>query len=151
MVSRAKKKRLKETRKHAEKRYHKHLRHNRIYARPGIHHFVIILDHLKPNFNIGKIFRTAEAFGANSVHLIGTSSFDTRAAKGAFKWVPVAFHDTFESCYTALLEKGYHFFLLDPGAQSALHTTELPIKSCFIFGHEEFGISFEHECYALFV
>lgn len=134
---------LKESRKYSEKRYNKHLRHNKLYAEPGKHQFVIILDHLKPLFNIGKIFRSADGFGARAVHLVGTSYFDAKSAKGSLKWVPVVFNDSFEICYRDLEEEDFTFYLLDPAAESSLHNTILPVKSAFVFGHEEFGVSFD--------
>ena len=72
MVSRARRKKSKETRKISQKRYEKHRRYNMLYAEPGLYDFVIVLDHLKPGFNIGKIYRSAESFGAKDVHLFGT-------------------------------------------------------------------------------
>jgi tRNA G18 (ribose-2'-O)-methylase SpoU len=59
----------------AIKRFEKQKRAN-LLAHPGAHEFVVVLDGLKPGFNIGKIFRSADAFGAFEVHVIGTSFFD---------------------------------------------------------------------------
>ncbi len=148
MVSRARRRKSKETRKLSEKRYEKHRRHNVLYAEPGINDFVIVLDHLKPQFNIGKIYRSAEAFGARAVHLIGTQYFDTTSAKGSFKWVPTTFHATFESCYRKLVDEGYELHALDPAAESSLNSIVFPAKSAFIFGHEEFGFSFDRMAYS---
>jgi tRNA G18 (ribose-2'-O)-methylase SpoU len=38
-----------------------------VRARTGCHEFIIVCDGLKSDFNIGKIFRSAEAFGAQAV------------------------------------------------------------------------------------
>jgi len=151
MVSRIRRKKMQETRKHAEKRYEKQLRHNRLFAKPGVHEFVIVLDNLKPSFNIGKIFRSAEAFGADSLCLIGTKFFDANAAKGAFKRVPTLFHQDFEECYTHLCDKGCTIYVLDPEAEKSLHSVSLPVKSAFLFGHEEFGFSFDCSDYEAIV
>ena len=147
MVSRARRKKSKETRKISQKRYEKHRRHNMLYAEPGVNDFVIVLDHLKPGFNIGKIYRSAEAFGAKAVCLIGTQYFDTKSAKGSFKWVPTEFYDTFESCYSKLVDDEYELHVLDPVAKNPLHSTVFALKSAFIFGHEEFGFSFDRTVY----
>ena len=130
----------------AEKQYERHLRHNTHFAKPGPHEFIIILDHLKPSFNVGKIFRSADAFGAKEVHLIGIDSFLTQSAKGAFKYVPAVFHTSFEACYERLKDE-YSFFILEPGAEEKLTGSTFPEKSAFIFGNEEVGISFDAATY----
>lgn len=128
-------------RKHALRSFERHRRKN-LLATPGEYPYIIVLDQLKPTFNIGKIFRSAEAFGAHEVHIVGTKFFDPTPAMGSFKWVPARFHDTFLSCYEALRERGYSFFILDPSDGTSLPATPLPQHSAFIFGHEEFGFSF---------
>lgn len=129
-------------------RYEKERRRNAL-AKPGVFDFVLILDHLKPGYNVPKIFRTAEAFGAAGVHLIEIGPFDPSPAKGSFRKVPALFHNGFDSCYQQLNESGYHFFRLDPGATVNCYSCEYPQKSAFILGHEEFGFSFDLEKYPL--
>lgn len=137
------KEKIRLARKRVLKQYEKHRRHNLVYSTPGVHDFIVVLDNLKPSFNIGKIFRSADAFGAKEVHLIGIDNFDVRSAKGSFKWVPTRFHKDFSSCYQDLDGRGYVMHILEPGEGSGLHQVELPGNSAFIFGHEEFGISFD--------
>ncbi len=146
MVSRQERKKQHELRQHALLRYNKQRQRN-VMAQPGEHDFIIVLDHLKAGFNIPKIFRSAEAMGANSVHLVGIGPFDPAAAKGSFKKVPARFHDAFESCYRELSDAGYQLFTLEPGGDASLLKLALPAKSAFILGHEEFGISFERGDY----
>lgn len=131
----------------ASKQFQKHLRHNKHFATPGPHDFRIILDHPKPSFNIGKIFRSAEVFGGAGLDIIGLEEFDLRPAKGAFKYVPARFHNDFASCYADLTEEQYTLFILDPTAPAPLHKQQLAQKCGFIFGHEEYGFSFEKEDY----
>lgn len=137
------KEKLRLERKWAAKQYVKHRRHNLVHAKPGVHDFIIVLDNLKPSYNIGKIFRSADAFGAKEVHLIGIEYFECKSAKGSFKWVPAHFHDSFSACYETLISRDYSFFTLEPGVNHSLHKTALPSKSGFIFGHEEYGLSFD--------
>ena len=66
MGSRYTQRRREAGRRQARKRFERQRRLNRL-ASPGIHRLVGVLDHLKPRFNIGKIFRSAEAFGAEAV------------------------------------------------------------------------------------
>lgn len=123
-------------------RYNKERRRN-LLARPGTHEFVLVLDRLKPGFNVGKIFRSAEAFGAGAVHLVNIGPFDPSPAKGSFRKVPAVFHESFADCFAALAGQDYSFFLLEPQGTTRLCATKLPHKSAFILGHEEFGCSFE--------
>lgn len=127
-------------------RYEKERRKN-ILAKPGVHDFILVLDHLKPGFNVPKIFRSAEAFGAAAVHLVNIGPFDPAPAKGSFRKVPVVFHDDFDSCYRQLQVQGYHLFRLAPDAEQSLCHCKLPRKSAFILGHEEFGCSFDSQDY----
>jgi tRNA G18 (ribose-2'-O)-methylase SpoU len=137
---------IKEAKEEARRQFRRHRNKNRLAA-PGIHECIIVLDGLKPTFNIGKIFRSAEAFGCHEVHLIGTDFFDPAPARGAFKHVPAKFHSRFISCYAELLERGYTPFILEPGQGEPVMDVDLPEKSAFVFGHEEFGISFEPDLF----
>ncbi len=123
--------------------YEKQRRRN-LLAKPGVHRFVLVLDHLKAGFNVPKIFRSAEAFGAREVHLVDIGPFDPSPAKGAFRKVPARFHDRFEQAHAALASKGYHFYALTPSPESEpIHRIRFPEKSAFILGHEERGLSFD--------
>jgi len=132
----------KESRRQLLLRYNKELQRN-ILARPGEHAFVLVLDQLKAGFNVAKIFRSAEAFGAAAVHLVNIAPFDPSPAKGSFRKVPAVFHETFAGCHAGLTAEGYTVFLLDPGGATSLCIAKLPRKSSFVLGHEEFGFSFD--------
>ena len=134
----------KDDRRHVLLRYNKERQRN-VLAKPGEHQFVLVLDQLKPGFNVGKIFRSAEAFGAAAVHLINIGPFDPAPAKGSFRKVPAHFHDDFNTCYQQLTEQGYALHLLSPDAEVSLGAASLPQKSAFVLGHEEFGFSFDPE------
>lgn len=126
----------------AQQRFEKQKRYNYL-AEPGPLDYLIVLDNLKPSFNIGKIFRSADAFGANGIHLIGIDFFDPAPAKGSFKWVPTQFHNNFNECYQELHKNNFTVFIMEPEEGVALPQSDLPIKSAFVFGHEEFGFSFD--------
>jgi len=132
--------RLHQQRMAARQRFRRQKNAN-LLARPGAHDFVLILDGLKPAFNIGKIFRSADAFGAREVHLVGIEFFDPAPAMGSFKWVPARFHDRFETCHEELAERHYTLFTLDPVNGIPLTEATLPKHSAFILGHEEYGVS----------
>ncbi|MEO5668461.1 MAG: TrmH family RNA methyltransferase [Bdellovibrionota bacterium] len=113
------------------------------HAEVGPHSFAVILDGLKPGFNIGKIFRSAQAFGAREICLVGIEFFDPYPAKGAFKQTHSRSFKSFEDCHAALALEGYSFWALDPEGEEILDRTEIPEKTAFVLGHEEFGLSFD--------
>jgi tRNA G18 (ribose-2'-O)-methylase SpoU len=138
--------RIRRKRVQAERRFLKHRRLNQM-APHGPRGFIVVLDHLKPNFNIGKIFRSADGFGAREIHLVGIDFFDPAPAMGAFKWVPARFHPDFDSCNRAIGAAGYTLFTLEPERGRPLTDVRLPARSAFIFGHEEYGLSFDPRTY----
>ncbi len=137
---------MKAEREMAKRRFRRQKNKNKL-AQPGVHDCIIVLDHLKPTFNVGKIFRSAEAFGCREVNLVGIDFFDPAPGMGAFKWVPAKFYPDFYPCYTDLMNRGYSLFILEPGNGTPIMDAELPKKSAFVFGHEEFGISFEPDLF----
>ena len=82
-------------------------RRRNVVAKPGGHEFIIICDGLKSDFNIGKIFRSAEAFGAQAVHLVGMDCFNPYPARGTLRQVLAKFFRSFEQSYQMLCDDGY--------------------------------------------
>lgn len=120
---------------------------NKMMSKPGPFPYVIILDHLKVDFNIGKIIRSAEAFGAQAVDVVGTSFFDPMPAKGCMKRVPWTMRKTFHESYEKWREEGFTFYAFDSEAPHSIHEVNFPDKSAFILGHEGFGFTFKKELY----
>lgn len=120
---------------------------NQMMAKPGPFPYAIILDHLKIDFNIGKIIRSAEAFGAAAVDVVGTTYFDPLPAKGCMKRVPWTMRKNFQESYQHFDNLGYTFYAFDSDAPLGLHETQFPDKSAFILGHEGFGFTFKKEDY----
>ena len=124
------------------KRYERERQRN-VAAAPGSLPMVVVLDGLKAGFNVPKIFRSGEAFGVHEIHLVNIGPFDPAPAKGAFRKVPTRLHDQFRGAYDDLTARGYTLFALDPEADESLPEASLPEKSAFVFGHEEYGLSFD--------
>ncbi len=137
-----------ELRRQALRRYQKHRRQNAL-AQSGPHDMVLVLDSLKSGFNVAKIFRTAEVMGVREVHLVGIGPFDPAPAKGGFKKVPARFFEDFDECCADLRARHFTLFALEPcgSCTNSLSCTELPRQSAFVFGHEEFGHSFDRSQY----
>lgn len=146
MVSRQYNKIREERYRTAMRRYQKDRQRNAL-AKPGKHRFILVLDHLQAGFNVPKIFRSAEAFGAHEIHLINIEPFDPAPAKGAFRKVPAKFHDNISDCFQQLKERGYSLFTLEAEKGTALYEAKLPEKSAFILGNEDSGISFDESTY----
>jgi tRNA G18 (ribose-2'-O)-methylase SpoU len=133
-------------RNQALRRYVNQRRRN-LLAQPGPLPFVVVLDHLKAGFNVPKIFRSAQAFGAREVHLIDIGPFDPAPAKGAFKAVPARFFDTIDQSLEVLRARDYTVFALEPDGRGCVYDCDLPVRSAFVFGHEELGLSFSRRDY----
>jgi tRNA G18 (ribose-2'-O)-methylase SpoU len=118
---------------------------NAARAKPGPQSYTVVLDHLKPDFNVGKIFRTADAFGAREVCLVGMRYFDPSSSVGSFKHVPARFFDSFKDCYGYLKQQKLAIYRLEPEHGGLL--TEAPIeKDCaLVLGNEGVGHSFTRE------
>lgn len=123
-------------------RFERQRRANRL-ATPGPLPVALVLERLRPDFNVPKIFRSAQALGAHSVHLIDIGPFDPAPGKGAFKHVPAHFHADFATCRAQLHADGFGLVALDPYADDDLPDAELPGRCAFILGHEANGLSRE--------
>ena len=131
-------------RKHARRTYEQDVLLSR-YQPEGPFPLVLVLDHLKAGFNVGKIIRTANAFGLREVHLVGIGVFDPGPAKGALRHTLTRTFSTFAESHASLKAQGYSFFALELLGQRALGSTPFPEKTAFIMGHEEYGLSFAVE------
>ncbi len=120
---------------------------NKMMAKPGPYPYVMILDHLKVDFNIGKIIRSADAFGAMGIDIVGTDFFDPMPAKGCMKNVPFTIVDTFVESYQKWHDEGYTFYAFDSEAELGIHEITFPEKSAFVMGNEGSGFSFRKEHY----
>lgn len=130
--------------------WRKSYEHEMILSRhlgPGPFPFVLVLDHLKPGFNVGKIYRLASALGVREIHLVNVGPFDTSPARGTVKQTRTRKFERIFDSIELLKSEGYTIFALSPDGSSTLGGFELPEKSAFILGHEEYGVSFEPEDY----
>lgn len=121
-------------------RFEKQRRRNAL-AKPGPHTVVLVLDALRADFNVPKIFRSAEALGAHAIHLVNIGPFDPAPAKGAFKHVPAHFHACFADCRQVLVEQDFTLIALEPHAPALLTDTPLPRRCAFVLGNEAAGLS----------
>lgn len=116
-------------------------------AKAGTHPCILVLDHLKPGFNVAKLFRTANVFGCEEIILVGIESFDVRAAMGAFKHTAHKKYSSMEEALDYLKQKKFSVYALSLTGQKHLHQTKLAQKTAFVLGHEENGLSFNSESF----
>ena len=113
-------------------------------ARPGPLSVVLVMDHLKPRANAGKLVRTADAMGATEVRTVGMPFFNTRPAVESIRNIPVREDVTIDACFETLRRDGYTLFALEPERdierRTYLDSALLPAKTAFIVGHETRGV-----------
>jgi len=126
--------------------YRRKYEHQMILSRhqgPGPFPFVLVLDHLKASYNVAKIVRSANAFGVREIHLVAVEMFDPSPAKGTLRQTRTRSFASFAESYAVLEAEGYTVFVMEAGGEHLLGRDELPEKSAFVVGHEEYGMSFD--------
>jgi tRNA G18 (ribose-2'-O)-methylase SpoU len=61
--------------------------------------------------------------------------------------MPAKFFGDFKSCYEELLERSDTLFVMESAGGEDLAILQMPEKSAFIFGNEEFGHRFNNDDY----
>lgn len=120
---------------------------NAIRSQPGPTGLRLVLDHLKPDFNVGKIFRSADAFGVREVLLVGIPWFDPGPAVGSFKHVRARFYASFADAHKDLVAEGVAIYNLEPEAGTLLPGAELPQDCALVLGNEGIGQSFSRAAF----
>jgi len=120
---------------------------NSARAKPGPLGLRLVLDHLKPSFNVGKIFRSADAMGVREVLLVGVPFFDPSSSVGSFRHVPARFFHSFGEAHAALKAEGVAIFNLEPETDQALPGAELPWDCALVLGNEGVGQSFKRSSF----
>ncbi|WP_127716891.1 RNA methyltransferase [Halobacteriovorax sp. HLS] len=107
----------------------------------------LVLDNLRSSFNVGSLFRTAEALGIEMVHLCGytptpENSKTAKSALGTDKWVKWKSWESTLECLEYLKEQGHTIYAFETEANA---TSLLDIKpegkSAIILGNERYGLS----------
>ena len=71
----------------------------------------VMLDNLRSAFNVGSMFRTADACGVAHIHLCGMTAHPPhpkleKTALGAFDYVPWTYHERNRDCVDLIKEQG---------------------------------------------
>ena len=108
------------------------------------HGFHVAIENWQHDFNIGTIVRTANAFLAAEVHIVGNRRWNRRGAMVTDRYQHVRHHPEVAdlAAYLRGLPDPVALWGIDnlPGS-AHLETTELPRRVCLLFGQEGPGLS----------
>jgi tRNA G18 (ribose-2'-O)-methylase SpoU len=106
------------------------------------HDFHVAIENWQHDFNIGTIVRSANAFLAAEVHIVGRKRWNRRGAMVTDRYQHVRHHETASDLAAYLRAEGVALLGIDnlPGS-AHLETMELPRRVCFLFGQEGPGLS----------
>jgi tRNA G18 (ribose-2'-O)-methylase SpoU len=108
------------------------------------HSFHVAIENWQHDLNIGSIVRTANAFLANTVHIVGRKRWNRRGAMVTDRYQHVVHHETIEDLVTYAKSHGLTVVAIDNVANSQpLESTPLPQSCVFVFGQEGPGLSDE--------
>lgn len=106
------------------------------------HRFHVAIENWRHDFNIGTIVRTANAFLAAQVHIVGNRKWNRRGAMVTDRYQHLRHHATVDDLAAYLKEREILLWGIDnlPGSVP-LETAALPVDVCFLFGQEGPGLS----------
>ena len=108
------------------------------------HGFHVAMENLEHDFNIGSVVRTANAFNASSVRLVGRRRWNRRGAMVTNRYMHVEYHDSPVSLGEWAASEDLPVIGIDniPGS-IPLETYVLPRNCVLFFGQEGAGLSEE--------
>ncbi|MFF2627271.1 TrmH family RNA methyltransferase [Kitasatospora griseola] len=108
------------------------------------HGFHVAVENWQHDFNIGSVVRTANAFLAGEVHIVGRRRWNRRGAMVTDRYQHVRHHDSVASLAAHAAERGLPIIGIDnlPGAVP-LETYPLPERCVLLFGQEGPGLTAE--------
>lgn len=102
----------------------------------------VAIENYQHDYNIGTIVRSANAFNAAGVHIIGKRHWNRRGAMSTEKYLQVYQHATIEGFVTWAKTNGLEIIGIDniPGSINLSRST-LPTQAILVFGQEGPGLS----------
>ncbi|MFD2417809.1 TrmH family RNA methyltransferase [Amycolatopsis pigmentata] len=116
------------------------------------HPFHVAIENFQHDHNIGTVVRTANAFAAAAVHIVGRRRWNRRGAMVTDRYQHLEHHPDVASLAKFATERGLSIVAVDntPGAQP-VETAVLPRECVLLFGQEGPGLSEEAQASASFV
>ncbi|WP_370651872.1 TrmH family RNA methyltransferase [Microbacterium sp.] len=106
------------------------------------HPFHVAIENWQHDMNIGSIVRTANAFLAEAVHIIGRRRWNRRGAMVTDRYQHVIHHEDVATFAAWAAERGLPIVAIDNVEGSvALDRADLPERCILIFGQEGPGLS----------
>lgn len=108
------------------------------------HAFHVAIENWQHDLNIGSIVRTANAFLAHTVHIVGRKRWNRRGAMVTDRYQHVLHHERVDSLVDYAREAGLALVAIDnvPGSRP-IESTVLPRACLLLFGQEGPGLSAE--------
>jgi len=108
------------------------------------HDFHVAIENWKHDLNIGTVVRTANAFLAREVHIVGRRRWNRRGAMVTDRYQHIRHHPTIADFLNWARSQQLPIIGVDnlPGA-TPLETVELPRRCVLLFGQEGPGLSQE--------
>ena len=108
------------------------------------HPFHVAIENWQHDMNIGSIVRSANAFAADTVHIVGRKRWNKRGAMVTDRYQHVMHHDTVAELVAWARGNGIPIIAIDnvPGS-IIIETFEFPEACVLLFGQEGPGISAE--------
>ena len=108
------------------------------------HRFHIAIENLEHDFNIGSIVRTANAFLAKEVHIVGRRRWNRRGAMVTDRYQHIRHHDSVDELASWCVENNLPIIGLDNiPASVPIEQFDLPEACVLFFGQEGAGLSDE--------
>ena len=106
------------------------------------HGFHVAIENWQHDFNIGTIVRSANAFMAAEVHIVGKRRWNRRGAMVTDRYQHVRHHASVDDLAAYLHDQGVDLLGIDnlPGS-APVETLDLPRRVCLLFGQEGPGLS----------
>lgn len=109
---------------------------------PRRHAFHVAVEHWTRDPNIGSVVRSANAFGAKAVHVIGKRRWNRRGAMKTDAYMHLQHHEDWTAFAAWAGEEGLPVVGFDTGPGSiAVHDAAIPKACVLLFGQEGAGLS----------